>query len=142
MIKVKVRGECRDPIELLTEIRQRLESVDLIDDSAHAEQLQKFAEQRIAIDVKAHDGVAKILQDEQEESASATKVEHTFGGRAMKIQILYAFTIQSQPRLDICVFSVAHGRIRISLLDLSCAVPVDLRKQDRKSTRLNSSHLG
>src|SRR4029453_17089038 len=109
-------------------VRQRLESVDLIDDSAQAEQFQKFAKQRIAIDVKAHDGVAKILQDEQEESASATEVENTFGGRAMKIQILHAFTIQSQPRLDICVFSVAQGRIPISLLDLSCAVPVDLRK--------------
>src|SRR5262249_23800937 len=46
----------------------------------------------------------------------------------MKIQILHAFTIQSQPRLDICVFSVARSAIRISLLDLPCAFPVDLRK--------------
>ena len=73
-------------------------------------------------------GVAKILQDEQKESASATEVENTFGFRAMKIQILHAFPIQSQPRLDICVFSVARSGIGISLLDLSCAVPVDLRK--------------
>src|SRR5204863_10095681 len=91
MIKIKIRRERRDPIELLTEIRQRLESVDLINDSAHAEQLQKIAEQRNAIDVEADDGVAKVLQDEQEESASATEVENTFRRRAMKIQILHAF---------------------------------------------------
>src|SRR5262245_558724 len=46
----------------------------------------------------------------------------------MKVQILYAFTIQSQPWLDICVFSVARSGIRISLLDFSCAAQVDLRK--------------
>src|SRR5262245_20208290 len=46
----------------------------------------------------------------------------------MKIQILHAFTIQLQPRLDICVFSVAGSGTRISLLDLSCAFPVDPRK--------------
>src|SRR4029453_1817991 len=40
VIKVKVRRERRDPIELLTEVRQRLESVDLINDSLHGEQLQ------------------------------------------------------------------------------------------------------
>src|SRR5262249_4382110 len=32
------------------------------------------------------------------------------------------------PWLDICVFHVARRGIRISLLDLSCAFPVDLRK--------------
>src|SRR5947207_13863940 len=61
----------------------------------------------------------------------------------MKIQILHAFTIQSQPRLDICVFSVARSGIRISLLDLSCAVPVDLRKhwleRHRKNRALRSA---
>src|SRR5918996_3416173 len=128
MIKVKVRRERRDPIELLTDVRQRLESVDLINDSTHAEQLQQFTEQRNAIDVEAHNGVAKVLQDEQEESASTTEVENTFGRRAMKIQILHAFTIQSQPRLDICIFGIARCGIRISLLDLSCAVPVNLRE--------------
>src|SRR5215468_10104747 len=46
----------------------------------------------------------------------------------MEIQILHAFTIQPQPRLDICVFSIARSGIRISLLDLSCPFPVDLRK--------------
>src|SRR4029077_2889930 len=92
MIKIKVRGECRDPIELLTEVRQRLESVDLIDDPAHAEQLQKFAKQRRSIDAEANGRVAKVIQDEQEESASATEVENTFGRRAMKVQILHAFT--------------------------------------------------
>jgi len=46
----------------------------------------------------------------------------------MKIQILHAFTIQSQPRLDVCVFSVAGSGIRISLLDLACALRVKLRK--------------
>jgi hypothetical protein len=40
MIKVKIRREGRDPIELLTEVRKRLEGVDLLNDSAHAEQLQ------------------------------------------------------------------------------------------------------
>src|SRR5262245_7522635 len=72
--------------------------------------------------------MAEVLQDEQEESASAPQVENTFGRRAVKIQILHAFTIQSQPRFDICVFSVSRSRICISLLDLSCAIPIDLCK--------------
>src|SRR5258707_1020033 len=46
----------------------------------------------------------------------------------MEIQILHTFTIQFQPRLDICVFSVARSGIYISLLHLSCALPVDLRE--------------
>src|SRR5204863_1641587 len=110
------------------EVRQRLESLDLINDSPHAEQLQQFAEQSNAVDVEAHNRGAKVPQDKQKESASATEVEDTFGLQAMKIQILYAFTIQSQPRLDICVFSVTRSGVRISLLDLACAVAVDLRK--------------
>src|SRR5262249_60402032 len=103
-------------------------SVTSINDTQHAKQIQKYGEQRNALDVEVHDGVAKGLQDEQEESASATEIENAFGPRAMKIQILHAFTIQSQPRLDICVFSIARRGIRISLLDLSCACPIDLRK--------------
>jgi hypothetical protein len=46
----------------------------------------------------------------------------------MKIQVLHAFAIQSQPWLDICVFSIAGSGIGISLLDLLRAIPVDLRK--------------
>src|SRR4030095_526099 len=110
------------------EIRQWLEGVDAVNHPRNSKQLQQFTEQRDALDGEAHDGVAESLQDEQEESASAAKVEDTFGRRAMKIQILHAFAIQSQPRLDICVFSVARSGIRISLLDLSGAVPIDLRK--------------
>src|SRR5262249_24975611 len=83
MVKVKVRRERRDPIELLTEVRQRLENVDPINEPLHAKQLQQFGEQRNALDVEAHDGVAKGLQDEQEESASATEIENAFGPRAM-----------------------------------------------------------
>src|SRR5215469_14646531 len=55
----------------------------------------------------------------------------------MKIQILYPFTIQLQPRLDICVFGVARSRTRISLLDLSSAFPVDLRKHWPERHRKN-----
>src|SRR5262249_56113330 len=92
------------------------------------EQLQKFAEQRTAIEIEANDGVAEVVEDEKGESTAATEVENTFGRRAMKIQILHAFAIQTQPRLDICIFSITRSRIRVSLLDLSRAVPVDLRQ--------------
>jgi hypothetical protein len=61
----------------------------------------------------------------------------------MKIQILHAFTIQVQPRLDLCVFGVAGTGIRISSLDLSRAVPIDLRKhrleRDAKNRALRSA---
>ena len=40
MIKIKVRREPRYPIELLAEVWKRLKSVDLINDSLHAKQLQ------------------------------------------------------------------------------------------------------
>src|SRR5262245_23266299 len=46
----------------------------------------------------------------------------------MQIQILHAFTIQLQPGLDICIFGVARSRIFVPLLNLSCAFPIDLRK--------------
>src|SRR5215467_5265133 len=44
MIKIKIRRECRDKIELLTEVRQWFESVDLVNNTLHAEQLHQFAE--------------------------------------------------------------------------------------------------
>jgi hypothetical protein len=87
--------------------------------------------------------VAKILQDKQEESTSTTEIENTFGFRAMEIQILHAFAIEFQPRLDICVFRVSRSGIRISLLDLSGALTVDLREhwfeRHRKDRALRSA---
>src|SRR5262245_2999070 len=46
----------------------------------------------------------------------------------MKIQILHPFAIQSQPRLNVCVFGVTGGGIRISLLDFASAFLIDLRQ--------------
>ena len=61
----------------------------------------------------------------------------------MEIQILHPFAIQSQPRLDVCVFSVTGGGIRIPLLDLASAPLIDLRQhraeRDAKNGALRST---
>ena len=132
MVKIEIDRECRDPIERLTEIRQRLVCIDSANDSLNSEQLQQFAEQRNALDIEAQHGMTQILQDEQKESAAATQVEDAFGRRAMKIQILHPFTIQSQPRLDVRVFGVARRGIRIPLLDFTSAFLIDLRQHRLK----------
>src|SRR5258708_7808295 len=46
----------------------------------------------------------------------------------MEFQILRAFPIQSQPRLDICVFGISCSGVCISLLDLAGAFAIDLRQ--------------
>ena len=60
----------------------------------------------------------------------------------MEIQILHPFAVQLEPRLDVCVFRVACGGIRISLLDFSRAFPIDMRehwlKRDAKNGTLRS----
>src|SRR5215469_596926 len=72
--------------------------------------------------------MAETLEDEQEESAAATQVEHALGWRAVEVQILHPFAIQLQPRFDVRVFGVTCRGLRISLLDFVLAFPIDLRK--------------
>ena len=50
----------------------------------------------------------------------------------MEIQILHPFAIQSQPRLDVCVFGVTGGGIHIALLDFARAFPIDVRQHWRE----------
>src|SRR5437763_10135803 len=76
--------------------------------------------------------MAEILEDEQEKSASTTEVEHAFGRRAMEVQVLHPFPIQSQPRLDVCVFRVARSRIRILLLNFASTFAIDVLQHRRK----------
>ena len=78
MVKIEIGRERRDPIKLLTEIGQRFERIDPINDSWNAEQFQQFAKQRNALDVEAQNGMAEIFQDEQEESAAAAEVQYAF----------------------------------------------------------------
>src|SRR6266446_955768 len=74
MVKIEIDRERSDPIERLTEIRQRLVCIDPPNDSPNFEQLQQFAEQGNTLDVEAQDGMAEIFQDEQKESAAAPQV--------------------------------------------------------------------
>jgi hypothetical protein len=50
----------------------------------------------------------------------------------MEFQILHAFPIQSQPRLDVRVFGVAGRRISIALLDFARASLIDFREHRPK----------
>src|SRR5438270_9278303 len=74
----------------------------------------------------------EVLEDEQEKSAATAEVENAFGTRAMEVQILYPLPIQSQPRLDICVFGVTRSRIRISLLNFASTFAIDVLQHRRK----------
>src|SRR6266699_2244199 len=57
----------------------------------------------------------------------------------MELQILHAFPIQSQPRLDVCVLGVARSGIRVSLLDFAGAIPLDLRQHRTKRHAKNGA---
>jgi hypothetical protein len=57
----------------------------------------------------------------------------------MEFQILHAFPIQSQPRLDVCVLGVARTGIRVSLLDFAGAFPIYLRKHRTKRHAKNGA---
>lgn len=61
----------------------------------------------------------------------------------MEIQILHPLAVQLEPRLDVCVFRVTCGGIRISLLNFSRAFPIDVRehwlKRDAKNGALRSA---
>ena len=61
----------------------------------------------------------------------------------MEIQILHPLAVQLEPRLDVCVFRVTCGGIRISLLDFARAFPIDVLehwlKRDAKNGALRSA---
>src|SRR5205823_10692597 len=61
----------------------------------------------------------------------------------MEVQLLYPHPIQSQPRLDICVFGVTRSRIRISLLNFARTFAIDVlqhrRKRNAKDRPLHSA---
>src|SRR5947208_6487853 len=81
----------------------------------------------------------KVFEDEKEEAAAATQNEHAFGRRAMEVQILDAFTIQSQPRLDVCILGVSSSAVRIPPLDFAGAFLIDLRQQRPKRQAKNGA---
>src|SRR5216117_673017 len=57
----------------------------------------------------------------------------------MEFQILHAFPIQSQPRLDVCIFGISCSGVCISLLDLAGAFAIDLRQHWLKRHMENGS---
>src|SRR6266478_7604940 len=57
----------------------------------------------------------------------------------MEFQILRAFPIQSQPRLDVCIFGISCSGVCISLLDLAGAFAIDLRQHWLKRHTENGS---
>jgi hypothetical protein len=64
--------------------------------------------------------MSKSFQNEQEESATASQVEHTLWPSAVQLQILHSFAIYPQPMIDIGEFAS-----RVLPLDLTKAVLVD-----------------
>src|SRR6266403_2208901 len=57
----------------------------------------------------------------------------------MEFQILHAFPVQSQPRLDICIFGISCSGVCISLLDRAGAFAIDLPQHWLKRHRENGS---
>jgi len=70
--------------------------------------------------------MTKPFEDEQEKSASTTEIKHAFWRRSMELQILHAFSIQSQPGLDVCILGVSHRQAGIALLNLAQTFLIDL----------------
>ena len=79
MVKVEVDLKRGDPIELLTKIRQRLECANPANHSRNCKKLQQLSKKNDALDVDSQNGMAEVLEDEQEKSATATEIQHAFG---------------------------------------------------------------
>src|SRR5579884_773545 len=95
MIQIEIDRKRRDPIERLPQVRQRFERGDGVKNTGHIEKLQQLREQRDVADVETQHGMTKLPGNEKEKTAAAPEIEHALRGRAMKLQILYAFAIQA-----------------------------------------------
>ena len=84
-MEIKIDRERGDPVELFTEIGQRLERFDSPNNAPNIEKIKKLGEQRKLVHVQAKNGMTKPFQDEQEEPASAAEIEHAFWRRAMEL---------------------------------------------------------
>ena len=84
IVQIKIDRERGDPIEFLAKIRQRFECFDPPHDARHVENIEQLSVKRHLVYVETQDGVTKLFQDEQKESAAAAKIEHALGRGAMK----------------------------------------------------------
>ena len=139
MVKIKIDRERRNPIELLTQIGQRLERFDPPDDPRNTEKIEQLGEKRYVAHVEAKDGMTKPFQDEQEKSTSAAEIEHALRRRAMQLQILHAFAIQAQPGIHVRVFGVPGGQAGVALLYFAQTLAIDACPQPPKRHAKNGA---
>jgi hypothetical protein len=101
---VEANHEGGNDIELLTEVRERMKRLDLLNDAADTEETRDFPEHCQAIHVEANSGMTQKLCDVEEVSCAAAQIQNLTGTGNVELKLADPADVNSNPAVEIQIF--------------------------------------
>jgi hypothetical protein len=112
---VEANHERGNDIEFLTEVRERTERLDSLDDAADTEQVRDFPEHWQAIHVEANSGMTEELRDVEKVSGAAPQIENALGTHQVEFKLANPPDVNSDPAIEIKIFRPVRAGICYSV---------------------------
>ena len=127
LVIIEANHESGNDIELLTEVRERTESFDSLNNSVNTEQARDFPKHWQAIHVQTNSGMTEELRDVEEVSCAATQNENLPGTSDVELKLANPFDVHSDPTIEIEIFRPVRTGIRygVSLANLLESIWID-----------------
>ena len=124
---VEANHEGGNDVEFLSETRQGMKRLDLLNDAADTEQLRDFAEHWQAINIEANSGMTKELRDVEKVSCAAAQIENALGTRQVEFKLANPPDVNSDPTIEIEIFRPVRAGIcyGVTLANLLEATRID-----------------
>src|SRR5262245_8963753 len=108
---VEANHEGGNDIEFLSEVRERAERLDSLNDAVNTEQARDFTKHWQAIHVEANSGMTEQLRDVEEVSCAAAQIEDMLGTREVEFKLANSPDVHSDPTIEIEIFWPIRARI-------------------------------
>src|SRR6478672_3541618 len=121
---VKANHECGNHVEFLSETRQRMKRLDLLNNTADTEQARDFPKHWDTIDVEANSGMTEELRDVEKVPCAAAQIENALGTRHVEFKLANPPDVNSDPTVKIEIFrpvrtGICYGVSHANLLEAS-----------------------
>src|SRR5262245_10497296 len=119
---VETNHEGGNDIELLTEVRERAERLDSLNDAVNTEETRDFSKHWQAIHVQAKSGVPEELRDVEEISCAAAQIQNLLGTCQIEFKLANSPDVHTDPTIEIEIFwpvltGICHSISSVNLLE-------------------------
>src|ERR1043166_3274462 len=101
LMVVEANHECRNDIELLSEVRERTKRLNSLNDAANTQESCDFSEHWQAIHIEANSGMTEELRDVQKVSCAAAQIENLLGVGEVEFKLPNPPDVNTDPTIEI-----------------------------------------